>query len=103
MEPVVYPLDTEKALSIFGTIERYNIVSVDVQNSVSILDDMLDSDAKRLQYARRILNNGNVDKAFLVVKDNEGILVIKMENIVEIRVTVRDYQRLIGDLSLKAG
>jgi len=103
MEPIVYSLAPERALKILDAVEEYGVVSVDVQNAVSILDDMLDSDTKKLQYARGILNNGNVDKAFLVVRDNEGILIVKVENVVEIRISVKDYHRLIEDLPLKAG
>ncbi|HDZ36174.1 MAG TPA: hypothetical protein ENH81_04600 [Thermococcus sp.] len=103
MQPVVHPLAPEEAMKIFDAIEEYNVVSVDVQNAVSLLDDMIESEAKKLQYARRVLNNGNVDKAFFVVRGNEGILVIKMENVVEIRVSVGDYRRLIEDLSLNVG
>ncbi|NJE02994.1 hypothetical protein [Thermococcus sp. MV11] len=103
MEPVIYPLTPEKALSILDVIEDYGVVSVDVDNAASLLDDMLEPNTKKLQYARRILGEGNVDKAVLVVRDNAGILVIKMENVVEMRVVVRDYRRLIEDLSLNAG
>ena len=103
MEPIVYSLAPERALKILDAVEEYGVVSVDVQNAVSILDDMLDSDTKKLQYARGILNNRNVDKAFLVVRDNEGILIVKVENVVEIRISVKDYHRLIEDLPLKAG
>ncbi|ASA77534.1 hypothetical protein [Thermococcus sp. 5-4] len=103
MEPMIYQLTPEKALSILDVIENYGVVSVDVDNAASILDDMLDSNAEKLQYARRILDDGNVDKAVLVVRDDAGVLVIKMENVVEIRVTVRDYSRLIEEFALKQG
>ncbi|ASJ04630.1 hypothetical protein [Thermococcus barossii] len=103
MGPEVYPLTREKALHVLGSIEDYGVVSVDVDNAASILDDILDSNSRKLQYARRILDDGNVDKAVLVVRDNEGILVIKMENVVEIRVVVRNYRRLMQDLSLEVG
>ncbi|WP_246454691.1 hypothetical protein [Thermococcus camini] len=103
MEPVIYPLTPEKVLSILDVIEDYGVISVDVDNAASILDDMLYSNAEKLQYARRILDNGNVDKAVLVVRDRGGVIVIKMENVVEIRVAIKDYSMLIEDFALNQG
>ena len=103
MNPVIYPVDPEKALDIFNAIARYGIVRVDVENAASILDDMLGSEGEKLRYARRILDNGNIDKAVLVLREGEGIFIIKMENVVEIRVTVWDYSRLIEEFALNQG
>ncbi|NJE10357.1 hypothetical protein [Thermococcus sp. MAR1] len=103
MEPMIYPLTPEKALRILDVIEKYGVMSVDVDNVASILDDMLYSNAEKLQYARRIISEGNVDKAVLVVRDDTGILVIKMENVVEIRVAIKDYLRLIKDFAPSQG
>jgi len=77
------------------------VVEMEVQNAASLFDDMLDSKEERLRYAREKLEDGNVDKAFLVVKDDIGTLVIKIENVVEIRVVLVDYEKLIGELKLE--
>ena len=103
MSPVTYPINPEKARDIFDAIALYGIVSVDVENAASILDDMLESDSERLRYARRILDNGKIDKAVLVLRGDEGVFIIKLENVAEIRVTVRNYSRLIEEFALSQG
>ncbi len=101
MEPRIYEIAPEKAREIFGRLENYGIVKVEVENVASLFDDMLDSMEEKLRYAREKLENGNVDKAVLVVKDDTGTLVIKMENVVEIRAVLGDYEKLIEELKLE--
>ena len=103
MEVKVYSVPLEKLGRLIDTMESYGIVNVDVENAASIFDDMTKSDAERLRYARRILSEGNVDKAVLVVRGERGVLVIKMENVVEVRVDLKDYRRIIEDFALKQG
>ncbi len=101
MELRVYEIAPEKAKEIFERLEEYGIVEIEVENVASLFDDMLDSKEEKLRYAREKLEDGNVDKALLVVKDDTGTLVIKIENVVEIRAVLRDYKRLIGELKLE--
>ncbi|NJE84374.1 hypothetical protein E3E23_00745 [Thermococcus sp. CX2] len=101
MEPTIYNVPLGKIREIFEGIEKYGIVGIDTENEASLLDDMLQSDKERLKYAREKLDDGTIDSALLVVKDGTGTLVVKMENIITIRVTVGDYGRLIEDFELK--
>ncbi|WP_394325663.1 hypothetical protein [Thermococcus thioreducens] len=103
MKAGIYPIDPEKALDIFDTIARYGIVGVDVENAASIFDNMLDSNAEKLHYARRILDSGKIDRAVLVLREDGGVFIIKVENVVDIRITIRDALRLIKDFSLSQG
>lgn len=97
----MYEITPEKVGEIFEGLENYGIVEVDVENVASILDDMLDSTEKKLEYAREKLKDGNVDKAVLVVRDGTGTLIVKIENVIEIRAVLRDYEKLIGELKVE--
>ena len=93
----VHDLPPEFAREVLENIERYGIVAVDVENRVSIIDDMLESEEEKLRYAREKVREGNVDRAVLVVRDGRGTLIIKVENVVEIRVELREYGRLLQE------
>ncbi|GAB6135297.1 hypothetical protein [Thermococcus prieurii] len=97
MDVNVYNLSPDFARKVLDDIERYGIVSVDVENKVSLLDDMLKSDGEKLKYAREKVKEGNVDKAVLVVRDGTGTLVINVENVVEIRVELGEYEKLLRE------
>jgi hypothetical protein len=98
VEPEVYKLPPEKVKEIFEGLEEYGIIDVEVENLASLFDDMLESTEDRLDYARKMLEDGNVDDAALVVKDGKGILVVKIENVVEIRAELEDYKRILDDV-----
>ncbi|ASJ09234.1 hypothetical protein A3L11_08340 [Thermococcus siculi] len=100
MEPRIHEIPPEKVRGIFEELERYGMVNIEVENLASLFDDMLDSTEERLRYAREKLEEGNVDKAVLVVKDGRGILVVKIENVVEIRAELEDYGRLMRDWNI---
>ena len=101
MESEVYEIPPEKVPEIFERLGGYGITNIDVENAASLFDDMLESREEKLRYAREKLANGNIDKALLVVRDDTGTLVIKIENVVEIRVMLRDYETLIEELKLE--
>lgn len=100
MRPRVYELSPDKVRQVFGVIESYGVNEVEVENLASLLDDMIESPKERLEYARRLIKEGNVDKAVLVVGDESGSLVVKIENVVEIRVFVKEYERLMRDIGI---
>ncbi|AHL22270.1 hypothetical protein [Thermococcus nautili] len=97
MDVKTYNLPPDFARKAIEDIERYGIVAVDVENRVSLLDDMLKSDEEKLKYAREKVKEGNVDKAVLVVRDGIGTLVINVENVVEIRVELGEYEKLLRE------
>ncbi|NJE48518.1 hypothetical protein [Thermococcus sp. 9N3] len=97
MEVKVYNLSPDFARKVLDDIERYGVAGVYVENRVSLLDDMLKSDEEKLKYAREKVNEGNVDKAVLVVRDGTGTLVINVENVVEIRVELEKYEKLLRE------
>ena len=101
MEPEVYEISPERVPEIFERLDGYGVTGVDVENTASLFDDMLESGEEKLRYARERLANGNIDKALLVVRNGVGTLVVKMENVVEIRVTLRDYKRLLEEFELE--
>ncbi|ACJ16196.1 hypothetical protein TON_0708 [Thermococcus onnurineus NA1] len=101
MEPRVYEVPVERVREVFGRIEEYDLLSVDVENEASVIDDMLGSEEGKLRYVREKLDDGNIDSAVLVVRDGTGTLVVKMENVITIRATVRNYERLIEEFGLK--
>ncbi len=103
MKPRVYELSPEEVRQVLGVIESYGVNEVEVENLASFLDDMIESPKERLEYARRLLNEGNVDKAVLVVGDGTGTLIVKIENVAEIRVFVREYEKLMRALGLRGG
>lgn len=100
MRPRVYELSPDKVRQVFGVIESYGVNEVEVENLASLLDDMIESPKERLEYARRLIKEGNVDKAVLVVGDGSGSLVVKIENVAEIRVFVKEYERLMRDIGI---
>ncbi len=100
MEPRLYPIPPGRAREVLSRIRDYGVLRVEVENLASLFDDMLASDDARLKYALERLDDGNIDRAVLVVKGETAVLVIKMETIMEIRVALRDYERLLKDLGL---
>jgi hypothetical protein len=103
MEPCAYDVRADKMPRIFEKIENYEILNIEVENAASLLDDMLNSLEEKMGYIRRLLVEGNVDKDVLVVRDGKGLLVFKMENVVEIRIIVRDYKVLMDDFQIGRG
>ncbi len=97
MNVKTYNLPPDFARNVLEDIEHYGVVTVDVENRVSLLDDMLKSDDEKLRYARDKVNGGNVDKAVLVIRDGMGTLVINVENVVEVRVELREYEKLLRE------
>ncbi len=97
----MYEIPVEKVIGIFDSVEDYGIVGVEVENVASILDDMLQSEEEKLSYAREKLEEGNIDGAVMVVKGDIGTLIIKIENVVEIRIKLREYKKLIENLNLE--
>ncbi len=101
MDLQMYEIPVEKVIGIFESVEDYGIVGVEVENVASILDDMLQSEEEKLSYAREKLEEGNIDRAVMVVRGDIGTLTIKIENVVEIRIKLREYKKLIENLNLE--
>lgn len=83
-----------------GVIESYGVNEVEVENFVFFLDDMIEFFKEWLEYVCRFFNEGNVDKVVFVVGDGIGMFIVKIENVVEIRVFVREYEKLMRVLGL---
>ena len=101
MDVKTYNLSPDFARKVLEDIERYGVVAVDVENRVSIIDDMLESDEEKLKYAREKVKEGNVDRAVLVVRDGRGTLTINVENVVEIRVELEKYEELLREAGVE--
>jgi len=99
MDVRITEVPADFAREIVENAEKYGVISVDVENRVSLLDDMLDSKEERLQYALEKMKESNVDKAVLVVRDGRGMLVINLEDVVEIRIELDDYKSVLEQLS----
>ena len=98
MEVQIHEIPADFAKKIVENAERYGVVNVDVENRASLLDDMLDSKEEKLRYAQEKIEEGNVDKAVLVVRDGRGMLVINIEDVVEIRIGLQDYKSILEQL-----
>jgi len=98
MEVQIHEIPADFAKKIVENAEKYGVVNVDVENRASLLDDMLDSKEEKLRYAQEKMEEGNVDKAVLVVRDGRGMLVINIEDVVEIRIELEDYKSILEQL-----
>jgi len=66
----IYEITCEKEgiIKMFEKILQYGLVDIDVENSASLVDDMLKSNEDKLRYAIQKLEENNVDTARLVIK-----------------------------------
>ncbi|NJE13342.1 hypothetical protein [Thermococcus sp. LS2] len=94
----VYDVDVEKAKAAVKKIQDYGLIGAEVENRASLIDDTLNTLEERLDYIIDKLDDNEPTEAKLVVKDDSGILIIKIEDIISIRLTVRDYEKLMKDL-----
>ena len=83
------------AREVLEHAEEYGISNIDVENRVSILDDMLSFREDKLAYALKKLDEGRIGKAVLIIKEGRGTLVIKVENVIEIRAELEDYSKIL--------
>lgn len=65
-----------------------------------IVDDQLSSTKDKIEYAIEKLEENDPDEVKLVIKEKEVILIVKIENTIDIRVTSEDVvgtRRLFED------
>jgi len=65
-----------------------------------IVDDQLSSTKDKIEYAIEKLEENDPDEVKLVIKEKEVILIVKIENTIDIRVTSEDVvgtRRLFDD------
>ena len=65
-----------------------------------IVDDQLSSTKDKIEYAIEKLEENDPDEVKLVIKEKENILIVKIENTIDIRVTSEDVvgtRRLFDD------
>jgi len=99
MDVQTIKLPPEFAREVLMKAERYGVTDVDVENSVSVVDDMLGSAEEKLRYAREKMDESNVDKAFLVIHEGRATLILNLENVVEIRVGLEKYRDILAEVS----
>jgi len=101
VEPMIYRVPPEKVGVILKKIPGYGLIGVDVENEASLMDDMLTSEEDRMRYAREKVTENGADSAIFLVKDDTGTLVIKIGNVVTIRMRIREHRRFLNDLGLR--
>ncbi|ALM76271.1 hypothetical protein [Thermococcus barophilus] len=94
----VYDVDVGKVREVVPKIREYGLIDAEVENRASLIDDTLNTLEDRLEYILNKLDDNEPTEAKLVVKDNSGILIIKIEDIISIRLTVKDHEKLMRDL-----
>ncbi|MBO8174552.1 MAG: hypothetical protein H0Z18_04775 [Thermococcus sp.] len=90
----------EGIIKMFERIIQYGLVDIDVENRASFLDDMLKSTEDKLRYAIQKLEENDVDTARFVIKDGTGVLIVKIEDVITIRATIKEYKKFIEDFRL---
>ncbi|HEC96297.1 MAG TPA: hypothetical protein ENI59_01295 [Euryarchaeota archaeon] len=88
MEIYDIKIPKEKLIEIIRN--RIKIKNIDVEHTVSILDDQLSSIKEKIDYAIEKLEENDPDEIKLVIKENEAILIVKIENTIDIRITSED-------------
>ncbi len=71
---------------------RMRIKEIDVEHAASIVDDQISTQKERIEYAIRKLEENDPDDIRLVIKEDEAVLIIKIENIIDIRITSEDVK-----------
>ncbi|MCD6503479.1 MAG: hypothetical protein J7K58_04565 [Euryarchaeota archaeon] len=62
------------------------IHKIDVEHEVSLIDDQLSTNEEKLDYAIRKIKENELDTIKLIIKNGEAFLLIKIENMISIRV-----------------
>ncbi|WP_042680757.1 hypothetical protein [Thermococcus paralvinellae] len=94
------PCRREGIIKMFEKIIQYGLVDIDVENRASLVDDMLKSSEDKLRYAIQKLEENDVDTARLVIKGDVGVLIVKIEDVITIRATIKEYKKFIEDFKL---
>ena len=92
--------EKEDIIKMFEEMIQYGLVDIDVENRASFLDDMLKSTEDKLRYAIQKLEENDVDTARFVIKGDVGVLIVKIEDVITIRATIKEYKKFIEDFKL---
>ncbi len=101
MEEVkIYETRKDDIRSMLKKIAEYNLADIEVENRASFLDDMLKSTEDRLKYALQKLEENDADTAKFIIKSDVGMLIVKIEDVITIRATIKDYKKFLEDFRL---
>ncbi|WP_324735811.1 hypothetical protein VFC49_01065 [Thermococcus sp. SY098] len=99
-EVKIYEIRKDNIRAMLKKIAEYNLADIEVENRASFLDDMLKSTEDRLRYALQKLEENDADTAKFIIKSNVGMLIVKIEDVITIRVTIKDYKKFVDDFRL---
>jgi len=90
MEIYEIKIPKEKLIEIIRS--HIKIKDIDVEHAASIVDDQLSSKEEKIEYAIRKLEENEPNEIKLVIKESEAVLIVKIENIINIRVVSEDIK-----------
>ncbi|MPW38257.1 hypothetical protein GBV73_00820 [Thermococcus sp. 101 C5] len=100
-EPRVYLIKEIKKLKEFlEKVSDYKLLDIEIENRASLLDDMLESKDEKLKYAMKKLEENEIDEAKLVLKGGNALLVLKIEDVISIRLVFEDAHGVIQALEI---
>jgi len=84
MEILDVKIDSSSLISVIKGLR--SVKDVDVEHEVSLIDDQLRTVKEKLDYAIKKLEENEPSVVKLIIRDSEGFLLIKIEDVISIRI-----------------
>jgi len=84
MEILDVKIDSSSLISVIKGLR--SVKDVDVEHEVSLIDDQLQTVKEKLDYAIKKLEENEPSVVKLIIRESEGFLLIKIEDVISIRI-----------------